>query len=100
MLLEVIGDLVMVLHAQEGFGIARAAAALFPRRPFEQRHPGPLLPGRHCGVEAGNAATDDDDVEFILAHGAAIPERMIGRGERRGFSSLWLGRAAVSHFLW
>ena len=46
---EVVRDLVLTLHAQEGFSIARVSAALLERRTLENRDAHAALARRDCG---------------------------------------------------
>ena len=72
---EILGDLVVALHAPEGFGVAGVAAALLPGRALQQRHAGTGLLGADGGRQARDAAAHHDHVVAVVSacHASASP---------------------------
>ncbi len=61
-LLEVVRHLAFAFHAQVCFGIARLAAAFFPRSPLENSDRRAAFEGRYRCGETRDTATDHEDV--------------------------------------
>ena len=65
LLIEVLGYGIARLHAPVGLGVAGVAAALLFDRAFEHGDARAVLLRRHRRRQAGDAAADDDQVEFV-----------------------------------
>ena len=59
---EIVGNGVLILHSPEGLGVTGVAAPVFFRRALQHMHARAGFGSRGRCRQAGNAATDDDDV--------------------------------------